>query len=217
MNSAWNNYLARRYTILFYSLVLTMVFGPMSESLGMQSRHVEQFLAFNLLAALLPVGRNVRWRALLLAVLAMALVTRFASQWLHEPVFAIYSLAGWALLALGAAASALLYALKARVIDSEHIYAALSAYLLTGLFIGTLYWAIEQAEPGSLIFTGDFTHLSAIYFSFITLATVGYGDILPRSDLARGLAMFEGVGGQLFLAVMIARLVSLYVARRASE
>jgi voltage-gated potassium channel Kch len=52
--------------------------------------------------------------------------------------------------------------------------------------------------------------MSAIYFSFVTLATLGYGDIVPRSDLARGLAIVEGVGGQLFLAVMVARLVSLY-------
>jgi voltage-gated potassium channel Kch len=52
--------------------------------------------------------------------------------------------------------------------------------------------------------------MSALYFSFVTLATLGYGDIVPRSDVARGLAILEGVGGQLFLAVMVARLVSLY-------
>ena len=49
-----------------------------------------------------------------------------------------------------------------------------------------------------------------MYFSFVTLATLGYGDIVPRSDIARGLAIVEGVARQLFLAVLIARLVSLY-------
>ncbi len=44
----------------------------------------------------------------------------------------------------------------------------------------------------------------------VTIATLGYGEIVPRSDVARGLAIVEGVGGQLFLAVMVARLVSLY-------
>jgi hypothetical protein len=52
--------------------------------------------------------------------------------------------------------------------------------------------------------------MSAFYFSFVTLATLGYGDIVPRTDVARGLAIVEGVGGQLFLAVLVARLVSLY-------
>jgi hypothetical protein len=42
------------------------------------------------------------------------------------------------------------------------------------------------------------------------LATLGYGDIVPRTDVARGFAIVEGVGGQLFLAVLVARLVSLY-------
>jgi hypothetical protein len=49
--------------------------------------------------------------------------------------------------------------------------------------------------------------------SFVTLATLGYGDIVPRSEVTRGLAIMEAVAGQLYLAVMIARLVSSYVSR----
>ena len=55
------------------------------------------------------------------------------------------------------------------------------------------------------------TWLGAIYYSFVTLATLGYGDIVPRSEVARGLAIMEAVAGQFYLAVLIARLVSLYV------
>jgi voltage-gated potassium channel Kch len=51
---------------------------------------------------------------------------------------------------------------------------------------------------------------SAVYYSFVTLATLGYGDILPRSDIARGIATFEVIGGQLFLAVMVARLIGAF-------
>jgi hypothetical protein len=46
----------------------------------------------------------------------------------------------------------------------------------------------------------------------VTLTTLGYGDIVPRSEAARGLAIMEAVAGQLYLAVLIARLVSLYVS-----
>jgi len=46
--------------------------------------------------------------------------------------------------------------------------------------------------------------------SFVTLAMLGYGDVLPRSELAQSLAIVEAVGGQMYLAVLIARLVSLY-------
>lgn len=53
-----------------------------------------------------------------------------------------------------------------------------------------------------------------MYFSFVTLATVGYGDMVPAREVSRGVAMFEALVGQPYLAVLIARLVSLYVRRR---
>ena len=92
----------------------------------------------------------------------------------------------------------------------------LAVNLLAGIFFGLFYWILEQSWPGTFTFVGEFSRMSAFYFSFVTLATLGYGDIVPRTDVARGLAIVEGVGGQLFLAVMVARLVSLY-GRRHEE
>jgi hypothetical protein len=53
----------------------------------------------------------------------------------------------------------------------------------------------------------------AIYFSFVTQATLGYGDIVPVGDHAQGVVVAQGMGGQMYLAVLIARLVSLYAAQ----
>lgn len=53
----------------------------------------------------------------------------------------------------------------------------------------------------------------AVYFSFVTLASLGYGDIVPVGEAARGTAILEAVGGQLYLAVLLARLVALYTAQ----
>jgi ion channel len=86
---------------------------------------------------------------------------------------------------------------------------ALSAYLLVGIYFGLLYWALAQVRPG-MFSEGNLSRSRAIYFRFVSLATVGYGDIVLRLDVARGLAIIEGVGGQLFLAVQVARLVSSY-------
>ncbi len=57
----------------------------------------------------------------------------------------------------------------------------------------------------------------ALYFSFVTLATLGDSDIVPRTDVARGFAIGKGVGGQLFLAVLIAHLVSLYTRGEVNQ
>jgi voltage-gated potassium channel Kch len=208
--AALGAYVRRRYEILFYSLLLTMGAAPLLESMGFSGNLIELFLASNLLAAVIPIDRRSGRRLLLVILLSVALIMRLGAGWLNQATLSAASLMIWTILALLAAAGALSFALRAQSIKREHVYAVLSTYLLAGVFFGNFYWTLEQVRPGTFTFAGDFSRTSAMYFSFVTLATVGYGDIVPRTDIARGLATVEGVGGQLFLAVLIARL-SLYV------
>src|SRR5215813_11347576 len=99
-------------------------------------------------------------------------------------------------------------------VDAEHLFAALSSYLLAGIYFGLLYWALEQLRPGTFVAATAFSKTGGIYFSFVTLATLGYGDIVPKTDVARGLAILEAVGGQLYIAVTIARLVGSQLPMR---
>lgn len=202
-------YLRRRYTILFYTLLFTMVASPILISLKFSGIVIEWLLAATLLAAILPVGA-VRSRPYLLVALALVWLARPLTEWLDHQVLSAIVLGIWTLVGLLAAAAALRFAMRATQVDAEHLYAALSAYLLAGVYFGLLYWVLEQMIPATFAVTGRFSQTSAIYFSFVTLATLGYGDIAPRGEVARGLAIVEGVGGQLFLAVLVARLVSLY-------
>jgi Ion channel len=202
-------YLPRRYAILFYTLLLTMVAAPVFAAFELRGALIEFFLAANLLAAVLPVGSARNSPALLTAIAAVWLA-RPLTAWFDHPALSAMTLGLWTLIGLFAAAGALRFAMRAASVDEEHLYAALSAYLLAGIFFGIFYWVLEQIGPGTFGTAGEFTRMSAFYFSFVTLATLGYGDIVPRTDVARGLAIVEGVGGQLFLAVMVARLVSLY-------
>jgi hypothetical protein len=202
-------YLRRRYTILFYTLLLTLVAVPILSALRLSGTLIESLLAACLLAAVMPVNEVRRHRSLM-AVLTIVWLARPVTDWLGHRVLSAMTLGIWTLIGLLAASAALRFAMNATKVDSEHLYAALSAYLLAGVFFGLLCWVLEAITPGTLAVTGRFSQTSAIYFSFVTLATLGYGDIAPRGDVARGLAILEGVGGQLFLAVLVARLVSLY-------
>ena len=203
-------YLSRRYAILFYTLLLTIVAVPLVAAFELKSSLIDFFLAANLLAAVMPAGAG-RGRDILLAIMTVLWLARSATAWFDHPALAAMSLGLWTLIGLLVAAAALRFVMRAKLINAEHLYAALSAYLLAGIFFGHFYWVLQQIRPGTFAVTGDFSRMSAIYFSFVTLATIGYGDIVPRSDVARSLAIVEGVGGQLFLAVLVARLVSLYV------
>jgi hypothetical protein len=198
-----------RYSILFYSLLLTLAAVPVLNAFHSSGLMIDSLLAANLIAAIMPV-HNGKNRHILLAILMILWITRPLAFWLQHQTLSVVVLVIWTLIGLLAAASALQYAFRARTIDGERVYAALSAYLLAGLFFGIFYWALNQFKPGAFNISGELSRTTAIYFSFVTLATLGYGDIVPRTDVARGLAVIEAVGGQLFLAVLVARLVSLY-------
>jgi Ion channel len=201
---------AHRYAVLFYALLVTLAAAPLLTALGFDADLLQIFLAFSLLAALLGVPRPDR-RMLLLIVAAVAIGLRVAPASTVGTTFSTGALVVGSALALVAAATAVRFALRAPAIDAEHIYAALSAYLLAGLFFGLLHWAIAIAWPGSFseasATSAHFPLSTAIYYSFVTLATLGYGDVVPRTEVARGLAVLEAVAGQLYIAVTIARLV----------
>lgn len=204
-----NSYLQWRYTILFYTLFLTLVSAPVLSALKFNRTLLELLLATSLLAAILPVT-SIRSRRYLLLAMIIVWLARPVTIWLRHSLLAEMTLGIWTLVGLLAAAAALRFAMAATKVDTEHLYAALSAYLLAGIYFGLFYWVLEQLSPGAFTTNGSFSQTSAIYFSFVTLATLGYGDIAPHGDIARGIAIVEGVGGQLFLAVLVARLVSLY-------
>jgi voltage-gated potassium channel len=204
-----NAYLCRRYAVLFYTLLLTLVAVPLVAALEVSGALIEFFLAASLLAGVMPAS-TAKGRRILLTIMIAVWLARPATAWFDHRALSAMTLGLWTLIAMFAAAGALRFAMRARSVDLEHLYAALSAYLLAGIFFGIFYWVLEQIAPRTFVAASDFSRMSAIYFSFVTLATLGYGDIVPRTDVARGLAIVEGVGGQLFLAVMVARLVSLY-------
>jgi hypothetical protein len=209
MQTVVDAYFRHHYGVLFYTLLVTLVVAPVIYTLEWRSSLIELLLAVSLLAAVMPLG-SVKSRRAAFAATLLLWLARPLTAWLNHPVVSATTLGAWTLIGLFAAGGALRYAMRAKRIDVEHLYAALSAYLLAGIFFGSFYGVLEQLVPGSFAAAGEFTRMSAIYFSFVTLATLGYGDIVPRSDIARGLAILEGVGGQLFLAVLVARLVSLY-------
>jgi hypothetical protein len=122
----WHTYRNWRYAILFYSLLLTLAVGPLRSALGVRVNLLELFLGINLLVAVVPIGGR-KTRRVLLPFLAVILVVRISTAWLDVAPLVPINMALWTVVALLAAASALRFALGARVVDREHLYAGLSA------------------------------------------------------------------------------------------
>lgn len=205
----WKAYGNRRYAVLFYALLSMIGLTPLAAALGLPQTVIRLLCGLALIAAVMP-NETTRNRYLLLGLLLLVVVVRLASERDDVPVSSGSMLGLFGAVGLFAAAAALRVVVRSKQVTSEIIYAALSTYLLAGIFFGQLHLSVETYWPGSYSGPGPFNEVSALYFSFVTLATLGYGDFLPHTDLARGLTVFEVIGGQLYLAVMVARLIGLF-------
>jgi hypothetical protein len=97
----------------------------------------------------------------------------------------------------------------------QSIYAALSSYLLIGLMFASFFGALGYLVSGSFFADGQPVNSQTLqYFSFTTLTTLGYGDFTAAGSLGRALAVLEALAGQVFLATLVARLVSAYAGSR---
>ncbi|HIG40933.1 MAG: ion channel [bacterium] len=119
------------------------------------------------------------------------------------------------------------YLLNARQVDAEIIYAAVCLYLLMGMTWALIYFGIILVNPEAISLKVDTyatdSHSVAIllkelvYFSYVTQTTLGYGDLTPTSGLARAIVITQALFGQIYIAVIIARLVGLQIATAAIE
>lgn len=130
---------------------------------------------------------------------------------------------------LGLNAVVLLFSVSSAVIAAQHVFGAnkvdrnllfgaMCVYLLMGLIWAILYGLTFQFLPGSFNgiegVDGKAPMDTLLYYSFVTLASLGYGDITPVTPLARTLAYLEAIGGQLYIAIMLAGLVGLFLHDR---
>ena len=107
------------------------------------------------------------------------------------------------------------YILRTDTVSRDTISAALIGYLLLALLWSNLYYLLELLIPGSFTLSHELIRSdpsSLRYFSFVTISTLGYGDISPITPQSRSLATMEALIGQIYLAVIIARLVGIYTA-----
>jgi hypothetical protein len=106
--------------------------------------------------------------------------------------------------------------LKARDVTHQLIISAVNLYLILGMFYAHIYTILDWFRPESFTLQVP-QHESAsqfVYFSFVTLATLGYGDITPKTEFAQRLAITEAIMGQFYGSLVVAYLLSVYIGNR---
>jgi len=154
-------------------------------------------------------------------------VPTLAARWLHyvlyRPELYIASLIGATAFFVYNAILVIWFVMRQRHVTAGTIYGALTGYLLLGMSWGAAFLLLEALHPGSFNLPEALTPASAhlvvdmISFSFITLTTVGYGEINPATPGARGLSTVEAIFGQFYMAVFVARLIGLRISQSGNE
>jgi hypothetical protein len=210
--------------LLFLTTPLVRLFGTGSIFAGIV---LDVVFAGMMLAAIFAVSRQPRTVvvAIILAALTFALQAAdyiFVGESLEIARYILtIAFLGFTVIVI------LKHLFVSQCVTTDVVCASLCVYLLLAVIWAMAYPLIEIVHPGSFIFGfGDIQDpgfmrfntersIFCLYYSLVTMSTLGYGDIVPVASAARMLAAVQAVTGQLYLAVLVARLVGLHIAHSA--
>src|SRR5213080_497941 len=208
---------------LLIALALFFIWAPFVEEIEGGELIVSGLFSLVLVAGVLAVADRKRVLVIALVLAIPAIAGRWINHFRPDLIPpAVFLVAGLILIAF-VVGNLLRFVLRAPSVNTEVLCASISAYLMLGLMWTMAYWLVDQLTPGGAFSFNtnagprSINGFNAFYFSFITLSTVGYGDITPVSTIARWLAAMEAMTGLLYVAVLIARLVSLYSTPGSTE
>ena len=207
------------HRFLLSALLLVIFISPFLQQWSRLGWLLAVFLMLVLLAAVRTVASRARQYIVALVLGAIALVPQFGvlierAEWLVTIRYlAMVLFLLWVCLLL-------LHdiIIRSHTVTTDLILGAINVYLMVGVGHAFLYGLIEHLQPGS------FTGLEAlgnvaepiirfIYYSFVTMTTLGYGDVSPLTSYAMTASYAQAMFGQLYLAILVARLVGLYIAK----
>ena len=211
------------FSWLLLALFVFLVVVPIADDLAIVSKPVIRALAFSCLVAIgiWSLRGSGRPFSVGIAFVIAGILFNVLAVNLSSPVYFYASFAalfGFLLIAISVTLKQIAMETD---ISPNRLIGAVCVYLLLGVIWALAYTMLEMLSPGSF---GGFTPLQGrgwdsewLYFSFVTMTTLGYGDILPVSATARVLAYMQAVFGQLYVAILVAGLVSALISSRQSS
>ncbi|MBN1282726.1 MAG: two pore domain potassium channel family protein [Proteobacteria bacterium] len=142
----------------------------------------------------------------------------------ESPLFLLYLVSsfGFALFALIAVMAMIKAVFSSKQVTADTIVGSICIYVMIGMMFAFIYAGITVIDPAAFNIegagAGSIEHLrDFLYFSYVTMATIGFGDIVPTLPLTKMLTVIEGMTGPVYLAIMVARLVGLHMAQSGAK
>lgn len=213
----------RRFTYLVISLLVLIITYPYVQASTGGQILFSLFTTIVMIMSVIAVGDKKSHTVIAVALAApwfLLLLLKFplipidTSALVKEEIFFAFLLFAYTTYRI------FVHIIKSREVTAEILSASICVYILIGLTWATLYYFIESFYPGSFVDTDGQTLEDGpdfLFFSYVTLTTVGYGNIEAITNQARSLASLEALTGQLYLTIMVARLVGLHISKPKSK
>jgi len=213
----WSLNRIRPDLLLLLSLLLMIVLHPVLDHGTLRRLFMEALIFVPVLLATLRLSqiKTRLWPSVSLMIAATGLAV-LGNFW-PNPVVIVAKWGALAVFFALAVVGLFSFLRNTREVTETHLFTAVSIYLLLGMLWFSVYCAIDTYQPGSILQGGsllEHRENQLLYFSLITLSTIGYGDIVPVGPEVRMLAALEGVVGVLYIAITVAILVSAFRAPR---
>ncbi len=217
-----------RFTVLLATILLLLVSQPIFSAHAFAQIFATVTISLVLLSALYAFRTTKTYFTIALVLMVPAIGSRLALQFTANPTLEMADAVSSCLFLTVTVFALVSRLFTVKSVTFDIISAAICAYLLIGVAWAYAFAFIELRNPGSFSSvllqkqTGNMSPLLAsvhtfIYYSFVCLTTTGFGDVLPVSEGARSLSVMEAVFGQLYMAILIARLVGLEIAQSMKE
>ena len=203
-----------RFLSLLAAILVYLAVGPVFENNKEFKFILDIFFSIILIAGIFAVSQKKRSTVIALSLAIPTLVAIWTRELTGGITIEVFSSAlsvtflSYTLIVL------LSFLLKSKRVTPDVIYAALIGYLLMGLMWAGIYSLIDTITPGSFDVLHGWSEnprLVYLYFSYVTLTTLGYGDITPLTALAYSFSILEAIIGQIYLTVLVARLVGMHI------
>ncbi len=218
LESRFQKFFDARFLVLMILILSLLVLTPFLDQF-VQTKILMDFFLTVIFIFIIYTIKLKRSQAVTASILALPLIIATWSAYFVEiETLGLLTRVFGALFFAYAAVSILRIAASSKEVTVETIFAAIVVYLLIALMWAFLYMVVDLLYPGSFYFPinghwGETIRFE--YLSFVTITTLGYGDITPLTDEASVLVLVEAVIGQIYMVVLVAWLVGMHVSRRS--
>ena len=207
-----------RFLILMVLILSLLIVGPILESFVAVSNLIDVFMTAIVICMLYLITNRKRLLYFGGVLAGIMILTMWLDNFFEHNLLSTASIICGILLTLVVTKNTLMYIIKSETVSREVVYAAMLLYILIAKLWAMIYMLLYLINSASFNLPGGQGNLLEFeYYSFVTLTTLGFGDITPLTNVAKMFSVLEAVVGQLYLVVVIAWFVGMRVATKSQN